>query len=73
VASAETILTFTTAASQDLFHATPTNNMMNSVDDATIGKKAVKADDAEVPVYLWDMRIRGDQPEAKKTIALNGF
>jgi hypothetical protein len=73
VASAETILTFTTAASQELFHATPTTNMMDAVDDATIGKKAVKADDAEVPVYLWDMRIRGANPEARKSIALNGF
>jgi hypothetical protein len=47
--------------------------MMEAVDDATIGKKAVKEDDAEVPVYLWDMRIRGAHPEEKKAVALNGF
>jgi hypothetical protein len=73
VASAETILTFTLAASRDLFHATPSTNMMEAVDDATIGKKAVKADNAEVSVYLWDMRIRGAHPEEKKAVALNGF
>lgn len=38
------------------------------MEEATIGKKAVKADDAEVPIHLWDERVEkyceeGSRPE----------
>jgi hypothetical protein len=33
---------------------------LEAITKATIGLKAVKADDTEVPVYLWDMRIIGE-------------
>lgn len=33
-----------------------------AVRDATLGKKAVRADNTEVPVHLWDVRISGSQP-----------
>lgn len=58
--------------------------ILESVEASTIGKKAVKADEAEVPVHLWDMRIaRHLTPESKakvealcpqcKARAWNGF
>ena len=37
---------------------TPSEETLASVRRATIGKKAVRADDADLPVYLWDNRIR---------------
>jgi hypothetical protein len=49
--------------------------MLDAIHDTTIGnvKKAVRADDAEVPVILWNMRVCGDKPEAKQTQAFSGF
>ena len=39
----------------------------------TIGQKATKADDAEVPVYLWNRRIIGENPEEAKVKAMSGY
>jgi hypothetical protein len=36
---------------------------LEAIKDATIGKKAVKSDDAEVPTHLWDDRIKATVPE----------
>jgi hypothetical protein len=36
----------------------------------TIGQKATKADDARVPVYLWNRRIIGEIPEEAKVKTL---
>ena len=50
--------------------------MLDAVSKATIGQKAVKSDDAEVPVHLWNMRIIGtsqDEMWKKRAIALDGF
>ena len=33
---------------------------MDQIRDTTIGKKAVRSDDAQVPVSLWDIRIKTD-------------
>jgi hypothetical protein len=44
-----------------------------AITKATVGLKAVKADDAEVPVYLWDNEIIGDDPSERKKRALNQF
>lgn len=52
---------------------TPSQDIMDAVRDTTIGKKAVRADDAAVPVTLWDMRIAGSQPEVARTKAFTGF
>jgi hypothetical protein len=52
---------------------TPSNETLEAVRQATIGKKAVRDDDAALPVTLWDMRIRGDQPLADHTKAFSGF
>jgi hypothetical protein len=46
---------------------------LEEITKATIGLKAVKADDAEVPVYLWDRRIVGDNPSERKQKALTGL
>lgn len=35
--------------------------------------KAVKADDAEVPVYLWDREIIGDNPSERKKRTMDRF
>lgn len=71
---------FTSAASQATYKAlstptvtTPSQETMNAVREATIGKKAVREDDAGVPVMLWDMRVRGSQPLADRTKAFLGF
>jgi hypothetical protein len=52
---------------------TPSPETLEAVREATIGKKAVRADDAAVPVTLWDMRILGDQPLEDRTKAFTGF
>ena len=53
-----------------------TQEVLDGIAQATIGQKAVKADDAEVPVHLWNLRIIADtEPEriALKEVALKGF
>lgn len=40
---------------------------------AKIGNKAVRADNASVPVTLWDMRIQSDHPLEDRTTAFKGF
>ena len=53
-----------------------TQEVLDNIAQATIGQKAVKADDAEVPVHLWNLRIIADtEPEmiALKEKALKGF
>ena len=52
---------------------TPSPETLEAVREATIGKKAVRADDAAVPVTLWDMRILGDRPLEDCTKASRGF
>eukprot|EP00804_Cyclotella_cryptica_P022757 CCRYP_004988-RA/>CCRYP_004988-RA protein AED:0.68 eAED:0.37 QI:0/-1/0/1/-1/1/1/0/432 len=49
IASAETLFTFTSEASSQLFKPLPTSETLRSVEEATIGKKAVNADDSKVP------------------------
>eukprot|EP00804_Cyclotella_cryptica_P010959 CCRYP_016684-RA/>CCRYP_016684-RA protein AED:0.10 eAED:0.14 QI:0/0/0/1/0.25/0/5/0/1241 len=51
----------------------PSREMLKAVDDASIGKKAARADDAKVPVYLWNMRICGFESEEERDKAANGF
>ena len=51
VASADTLVT-----SPSRIVVVP-ENTLNMVKDQAIGKKAVKADDAEVPVHMWNDRI----------------
>jgi hypothetical protein len=46
---------------------------LEEITKATIGLKAVKADDAEVPVYLRDREVIGDNPSDIKCRAMNGF
>jgi hypothetical protein len=68
-ASAATVIT-------SAYEAKPTlasRDTLKAITKATIGLKAVKADDAEVPVYLWNMRSLGEDPEEKKLTALAGF
>jgi hypothetical protein len=44
------------------------------VEEAKVFANAVKADDAEVPEYLWNDRVRlGGAPKAEWDGALNGF
>jgi hypothetical protein len=62
-ASAATLLRFTLAASEALFKPQADKPTLESITDATIGNKAVKADDAEVPTHLWDGRIKASAPE----------
>ena len=51
----------------------PTTDTLKSIRDTTIGKKAVKADDAAVPEFLWNDRIHlGDDLQGKKE-GLTGF
>eukprot|EP00804_Cyclotella_cryptica_P021990 CCRYP_000920-RA/>CCRYP_000920-RA protein AED:0.38 eAED:-0.41 QI:0/0/0/1/0/0/2/0/602 len=39
---------------------TPSQELMDLIRDTTIGKKAVRSDNTEVPVSLWDIRIKTD-------------
>ena len=57
LASQDTLLANTTPTI-----TTPSQELMNQVRDTTIGKKAVRSDDAEVPVSLWDIRISTESP-----------
>jgi len=57
VASANTLFTFSTNASESLFKPTADKTLLEKIADSTVGKKAVKADDAAVPVHLWNDRI----------------
>jgi hypothetical protein len=57
VASANTLFTFSTNASESLFKPTADKTLLETIADSTVGKKAVKADDAAVPVHLWNDRI----------------
>lgn len=50
-----------------------TREMLDAAEDAYIGKKAARSDDAEVPVYLWNMRIHGFDSEALRDKAVKGF
>jgi hypothetical protein len=52
---------------------TASKQTLEQITQTTIGLKAVKADDAEVPVYLRNRRIIGDNPLASRERALNGF
>ncbi|KAL3801923.1 LOW QUALITY PROTEIN: hypothetical protein ACHAWO_010695 [Cyclotella atomus] len=52
---------------------TATKQTLDQITQATIGLKAVKADDADVLVYLWNRRIIGDNPTSARERALNGF
>jgi hypothetical protein len=52
--------------------AAPKENL-EAITKATVGLKAVKADDAEVPVYLWNMRIIGENADERRAKALDGF
>lgn len=45
---------------------------LKAVVDAKAFAKATKSDDAEVPVYLWNGRIVGDNAREDKVKALNG-
>jgi hypothetical protein len=72
LASAATLVTFTTEASKELFKPTVPPDVLQQLDDDSVGKKAVKADDAEVPVHLWNSRVRADCSEELKTNALDG-
>jgi len=53
--------------------ASASRETLEQITKATIGLKAVKADDAKVPVYLWDRRIVGEDPTSAKARALRGF
>lgn len=46
---------------------------LEAITKATAGLKATKEDEAPVPVYLWDERILGPNPEERKLAALTGF
>jgi hypothetical protein len=75
IASAATLNTSTsklTAAVKEEEY-TASQNTLEAITKATIGLKAVKADDAEVPTYLWDLRVLGPNPEARKLKAMHGF
>jgi hypothetical protein len=52
---------------------TPSEETLEAVRQATIGKKAVRDDDAAFLVTLWDMLIRGNQPFSYRTKAFSGF
>lgn len=69
VASAATVETKQRVAN----HSSSTTEMLQSIKDAAIGKKAVRGDDAAVPVELWDGRIQSDQLSEDQTAALGGF
>ena len=51
----------------------PTTATLSSIRDTTIGKKAVKADDAAVPEFLWNDRIHSGGEGSGKQEALTGF
>ncbi|MGA0861210.1 MAG: hypothetical protein ACO3R2_16720, partial [bacterium] len=51
----------------------PTTAMVNAVEEAAIGKKAVKADEAQVPVHLWNDRIQSQVEKSRKNSALTGL
>jgi hypothetical protein len=52
-------------------HASPST--LEDVKDQAIGKKAVKADDAGVPVELWNQRVKLVEASESKDAALTGF
>eukprot|EP00804_Cyclotella_cryptica_P012519 CCRYP_017724-RA/>CCRYP_017724-RA protein AED:0.34 eAED:0.23 QI:0/0/0/1/1/1/3/0/930 len=66
IASAETLCTFTSEASSQLFKPLPTSETLRLVEEATIGKKAVKADDSKVPKQLWNDRIKSKVDDTTK-------
>jgi hypothetical protein len=59
--------------SADPFKPVASRAALQAIDEAKIGQKAVKADDAEVPVHLWDLRIIGPNAEESKVKAIGGF
>jgi hypothetical protein len=63
-ASAATLLTFTTETLEALFKPLADRATLHSVAESTIGKKAVKADDAAVPTHLWDERVQSGLNDA---------
>ena len=50
-----------------------TREMLDAAEDASIEKKVTRSDDAKVPVYLWNMRIRGFDSEELRDKAAKGF
>lgn len=46
---------------------------LEAVRTTIIGNKAIQANDAAVPIALWDMRIPGDQTEADRTTTFSGL
>jgi hypothetical protein len=72
-ASVESVASQETIQRAPVTITTPSQEMLDAIRDTTIGKKAVRADDAEVPVTLWNMRVRGDQPETRRSQAFSGF
>jgi hypothetical protein len=73
VASAATLLTFTTETSEALFKPLADAATLQSIAESTIGKKAVKADDAEVPTHLWDDYVQSDIGDKAKSAWLLEF
>lgn len=68
-----TIGSSTSAASAATIKATASPDILKDIEDAAIGKKAVRADDAEVPVHLWNSRIPESDRVKDGHQALNGF
>jgi hypothetical protein len=76
IASMETIVTSATAQTKttvDTYATTASRPTLEAITKAMIGLKAVKADDAEVPVYLWDLRIVSENAPECEILALSGF
>eukprot|EP00956_Cyclotella_meneghiniana_P000084 scaffold152_cov52-Cyclotella_meneghiniana.AAC.4 len=59
----------TTIASEVTCVTSASRPTLDSVAEATIGKKAVKADDSKVPTFLWNSRIDGKSTDQ----SLSGF
>eukprot|EP00956_Cyclotella_meneghiniana_P000985 scaffold1158_cov46-Cyclotella_meneghiniana.AAC.3 len=75
IASVETLKT----SSVDPVNVQATKEILENITQETIGAKAVKSDDAAVPVHLWNMRIlqkhlkEGESALEARARALDGF
>jgi hypothetical protein len=52
---------------------TASRKTLNSISHATLGLKAVKADDAEVTVYLWNKWVYGEDADHQQDVVLTGL
>ena len=73
IASEATLVTSPSIAQSNKVSTTASQATLDSIAQVTIGKKAVKADDAAVPTFLWNDRILLVPSGEEKDQALTGF